>query len=301
MPNNLPGSDGIDIRDYLFVDRPRVGSLLAQFIDGLPAERNASSSRSSKVSAGIAKMIAGRESVTSEAQTLALADLHVSQLEESAEALGMLGDVSDKMLRRKFWLRGAVRKQVEPGMLLRVTAPTQVSDVASIIAAFDRLNGVLSDARQADEMSTMLTMLEALYGDSITVAVRTAEGGDDDFEVGFVGEIPHAHEFGPMQRDLLLSQVGPAPADLTTLMQISVVPTERDSTQDYSELFQKIMPTVQKMKSDNGIDRSGLDGFISTLGSVLTTTGFVAAPRWPAIGVIPLAIYRTVLSVPDLD
>ncbi|MGK2318204.1 hypothetical protein [Gordonia rhizosphera] len=72
---------------------------------------------------------------------------------------------------------------------------------------------MLSDATQADEMSTILAMFEALYGDSITVAVRTAEDVDD-VEVGFVGEIPHAHEFGPMQRDLLLSQVSPAPADL---------------------------------------------------------------------------------------
>ncbi len=99
MPNNLPESDQIDIRDYFFVDRQRVGSLLAQFIDGLPAERNAGSSRSSKVSAGITKMIAGRESVTSEAQTLALADLHHSQLEESAEALAL--SVTGKPLSTK--------------------------------------------------------------------------------------------------------------------------------------------------------------------------------------------------------
>ncbi|ETA04884.1 hypothetical protein V525_21515 [Gordonia alkanivorans CGMCC 6845] len=30
--------------------------------------------------------------------------------------------------------------------------------------------------------------------------------------MGFVGEIPHAHEFGPMRRELLLSQVGAAAA-----------------------------------------------------------------------------------------
>ncbi|KZM27836.1 hypothetical protein ST47_g1024 [Ascochyta rabiei] len=221
-PNNLPESSELDIRDYLYIDRQRVGSLLAQLIEGLPEERSEARTRSRRIDLGLRRVASvGKDVGENSSQTLALADLHVSQLKESAEALGLLADVSGKMSSRKFWLRGKVRARARPGMLLRVSAPTQLSDIASIAGAFRRLNGALSD--QPSELEQVLDALEALYGDSITVSVRTAD--PDDYEVGFVGEIPHVHEYGPMRRELLLSQVGSDPTELTTLMQIAAIPT----------------------------------------------------------------------------
>lgn len=292
MPNMLPESSELDVRDYLYIDRQRTGSLLAQLIDGLPEERSEARTRSWSVAAGLRRVASvGKDIGENSSQTLALADLHVSQLEEAAEALGLLADVSDKMDRRKFWLRGKVRESARPGMLLRVTAPTQLSDIASIAGAFRRLNNVLSDS--PSEMEQMLGALEALYGDSITVSVRTAH--PDEYEVGFMGEIPHAHEFGPMRRELLLSQVGVEPTELTTIMQISAIPTEREKFSP-EQLVAQIKPHVDRLLGDGAtaIDRAALDQLTASFGGMLTTTGFVAAPAWPAIGVVPLAIYRTV-------
>lgn len=292
MPNMLPESSMLDVRDYLYIDRQRTGSLLAQLIDGLPEERSEARTRSWSVAAGLRRVASvGKDIGENSSQTLALADLHVSQLEEAAEALGLLADVSDKMERRKFWLRGKVRESVRPGMLLRVTAPTQLSDIASIAGAFRRLNNVLSDS--PSEMEQMLGAMEALYGDSITVSVRTT--APDEYEVGFMGEIPHDHEFGPMRRELLLSQVGADPTELTTIMQVAAVPTERERFTP-EQLVEQIKPHVEQLLGDGAttIDRAALDQLASSLGGMLTTTGFVAAPAWPAIGVVPLAIYRTV-------
>lgn len=295
-PNSLPESSELDIRDYLYIDRTRVGSLLAQLIDGLPEERSETKTRSRRIDLGLRRVAAvGKDVGENSAQTLALADLHVSQLEESAEALGLLADVSDKMSARKFWLRGKVRERARPGMLLRVTAPTQVSDIASIAGAFRRLNDALSN--EPGELEQVLDALEALYGDSITVSVRTAD--PDDYEVGFVGEIPHEHEFGPMRRELLLSQVGSEPTELTILMQIAAVPTERERFTP-EQVIAQIKPQVDRLlqSGDSGIDRSALDELTGAFGSMLTSTGFVAAPSWPAIGMVPLAIYRAVEQGP---
>lgn len=299
MTNYLPNSDAPDVRDYLFVDRQRVGSLLSQFTNGLPEDRTEQASRSFRLKASLSSVFSfENDRGLSDSQTLALADLHVSQLEEAAEALSMLRDVSALVHKRKNWLRGKVRSKIEPGMLLRISAPTQISDISSIIDSFDRLNEVVSS--EPDEtMKQVLPQIAALYGESITVSIYTTD--PEDFDVGFIGEVPADFDFGPMRKQLLLSQVGPSPVELTTLMQISAVPTERD-TRDSSRGWQS---TFEKLSGElvdgEQLDRRRLDQMISAMGGLLAHHGFVAAPRWPAISIIPLAIYRNVGPIPDLD
>lgn len=300
MPQMLPQSNELDIRDYLYIDRSRVGSLLAQLYDGLPESNTSSNTRSNRLSLGLKQLMSlGSEVNEGDSKTLALADLHVSQLEEAAEALELLVDVSDKMHRKKFWLRGKVRQELEPGMLLRVTAPTQISDISSITAAFRRLDDAFSQS--SNELENALCGLEALYGESITVSIRTAE--EDDYEVGFVGEIPHSHEFGPMRKELLLSQVGAEPVQITTLLQVAAIPTEREN-ESPQDAIAKISPHIANLiKNDQGnINRSGLDELTATFGKMLISTGFIAAPRWPSIGIVPLALYRAIQKkIPNID
>ncbi len=77
-PRNLPESPDLDIRDYLFIDRQRVGSLLAQLIDGLPEERSEVKTRSRRIDLGLRRVAAvGKDVGENSSQTLALADLHV--------------------------------------------------------------------------------------------------------------------------------------------------------------------------------------------------------------------------------
>lgn len=295
MTKNLPESNDPDLRDYLYIDRPRVGSLLAQFANGLPEERSEGNSRSSKLKVSIQQAFSIERGIDrSDTQTLALADLHVSQLEEDAEALGLLGDVSEVVLKRKNWLRGKVRANLKPGMLLRITAVTQISDVSSILDSFKSLSSAFSAG--GNDFDSLVDQIHALYADSITISIRTGES--DDFQIGFVGEIPHKHNFGPMRRELLLSQIGPNATELTTLMQIAAVPTENDQGQSPENLLAEISSKFSNSVNNRVLDRGVLDQFLTALGGILANSGFVAAPRWPAISVIPLAIYRNIEKFP---
>jgi hypothetical protein len=65
-------------------------------------------------------------------------------LEEDAEALGMLRDVSEEAGDRNFWGRGGARKRLKPGMLVRVTAPTQLIDPHSITQVWRNFTKALS-------------------------------------------------------------------------------------------------------------------------------------------------------------
>lgn len=299
MPNYLPESEELDIRDYLFVDRQRIGSLLSQFSDGLPSDRSATQSRSARIRAGFPNIFdLDRHSDSSETQSLALADLHVSQLEEDAQAVGLLADVSELVAKRKNWLRGKVRRNLKPGMMLRITAATQISDMSTIIDKFDTITGAWSGGLDQD-FSELLNQIESLYGESISITIRTT--ADSDSSIAFIGEIPHDHEFGPMKRNLLLSQIGPDPVELTTLMQIAAVPTERDSEIPIEDLLSSLTNGANNLVSENRLDRTILDELMAKLAALLAQSGFVAAPRWPAISVIPLAIYRNIQRIPALD
>lgn len=299
MVNSLPESNVPDVRDYLFVDRQRVGSLLAQFADGLPESETQSKSRSKRLSANLAKIFNGQSEVgQSEAQTLALADLHVSQLEEAAQALDMLADISDLMANRKNWLRGKVRSRLQPGMLLRVTAMTQISDIATILELMSQLDQNFGSGSEI-AFNAMLDQIRSLYGESITVSIWP--NGDDANDGMFVGELPYDLGFGPTRRELILSQVGPGPAELTTLMQISAVPTERDKNRALGTWISELDSMATKAVENDQLDRRVLDKMIASLGLVLAHSGFVAAPKWPAISVLPLAIYRNVMPTPELD
>lgn len=300
MHKNLPGSELPDIRDYLFIDRNRVGSLLAQISDGLPKERTEGKSRSKRISAGIQSAFTFESAKdSSSSMSLALADLHVSELEEAAEALGLLKDVSENIRKRKDWLRGKVRKKIEPGMILRVTASTQISDIKSTLALFRSLSIMMDSSPELNQISKITSAFDAMYGNTISVSIRAA--ASEDFQVGFVGEIPHEHNYGPMHRELLLSQVGARPTTLTSLIQVSAVPTDKDKGRSPQDLIKDLMPSKDQVIDNSQLNRQMLDQMMTALGAILTDSGFVAAPKWPAIGVIPLAIYRQVPKIPNLD
>lgn len=298
MPINLPQSEIPDVREYIYVDTNRVRSLLAQMGDGLPDEKANSNSRSSRLRLGTRQAGLEREKSGSQSETLALADLHVSMLEEAATALGLLIDASERVQKEKFWLRGKVRSQLEPGMLLRVAAPTQLIDPNSLMATLRGFQTAMDADQDDDKFAQFLDMVEALYGSALALSIRpTVEGSGRG---AFVGNIPLDHGFEPLFRDLLLSRVGPDAASMTAIVQIARVPTEHDTglspEQQLGLLFKRMQTS-----SRNVLDRELLDSVIAQLGGLLEQYGFAAAPKWPAISVVPLALYRNVMPPPAWD
>lgn len=297
MPNHLPGSDIPDVREYIYVDADRVTSLLAQMYDGLPTEQERKQSRSSRIQAN-AKILRGeRGRDDTQSETITLADLHTSMLEEAAYNLGLLRDVSEdpaeKVHRHKSWLRGQVRRLIKPGMLLRVTAPTILVDPHHLIETFRGYEAIDDD--EDPEFEGILKMITAIYGKEITLNIRPT----DDPRAAFVGTIPHDHGFKALSRDLLLNRIGADPTEMTALVQIARIPTEQDKTQeDHLTEFSDLGQRLARLSSDT-LDRQILDGMISKMGALIESAGLSAAPKWPAISVIPLALYRNVLSVPD--
>lgn len=280
----------MDVREYLYVDDLRVRSLLAQLTDGLPDEKAASTSRVRKLRAGLKAIEVGSESGTSSSLRLSLADLHVSMLEEAAESTGLLTDVSKYLTKEKFWLRGQLRNSLEPGMILRLTAPTLIVNPTGIGSVLRGFNAAID---QDDEMDQIIDMIEAMYQGAVAVSIRPTE--PESARAAFVAAVPTS-AFDLTPADLLANRVGPDPIRLTTVFQVSRVPTERESAgssaAQFSDMFDRVIDT-----SGDRLDREVFDSAISKLAGMLEQWGLAAAPRWPAVAVVPLAIYRNVMPM----
>lgn len=296
MTANLPESAVPDLREYLFVDEPRVKMLVSQLQGGAPERLTLKSGRTNRLRLGLKTLGTEHEKDRYEEDTLALSDLFVSMLEEDAEALGMLDDLSEQASKAKFWLRGGLRKTLEPGMLLRVTAPTRLMDASGVLRTwrrFDKANTAVN-GRGDNQLPTIFDMIEALYGENLSVTVLPC--GVDQPNCAFLGVIGHETKSAALDRPSLLSRLGPEAPELTTIMQIGRVPTERDVALSPDILVGQI---VQRLKDQHRtIDRSVIDELLFGMMGMAEDLGLQSAPKWPAVSITPLAIYRQVPQSP---
>lgn len=286
-----------DVREYIYIDTDRVRSLLAQMSeDGLPTDIEKSKTRSGRLGASVKVLSADFGGDLAESRTSALGDLYVSMLEEVAVRSGYLAEPPTEILQTKLWLRGKVRAKIKPGLLFRISAPTTVLNAQHLIRLTKQAM-VHWNVKQQETGEAGMRLLELLYGDDLAVSIRPAEQGEDA-RAAFVGTIPADHDFAPLKNELILQRYGVQPSQMTTLLQVARVSTERDrSTARLDDIGGRL-----RRAADSGggaaIDREAIDSFIAQIGEQFERNGLSPVPRWPAIAVIPLAIYRSVSLSP---
>lgn len=295
--NYVPGSEIADVREYLYVDSVRVRSLLAQVSAGVPTESTTTDSRVGRLQAIVGGVGGQYGRDRGSAETLVLDDLHVSMLESAYESLELLADVSQVIAEEKHWSRGKVRRQLEPGMLLRVTAPTLLVAPHQITQAMRALSSVF-DENEDDEFMEILKTIDYLYGQSETVAMSIRPTDPPSGRAAFVAQVP-AEAFTLMPTSLMAGRAGPQALQLTSVVQVARVPTERDDRT--ASLEERVHAVSEQFAAGDTIDREALDAVVSAFGEVLESMGVAAAPKWPAVSVVPLAIYRHVLKPPQVD
>lgn len=260
--------------------------LVSQLRDGAPVTTTSTTGRSSRLRASLKFLEGERASQRGEEDTIALGDLHVSMLEEDATTFGMLADVSDRANNPRFWKQGKLRRTLEPGMLLRVNAPTRLMDPSALVQVWRNFEAA-SDENDA-EFEQLMGLVEALYGRNLALTVMPC--GPSEPANAFLGVISHDTDHVALDRSSLLSRIGPETPELTSILQVSRVPTERDDAPSSRVLVQQVK---QRLEADTDrLDRSAIDDFLMGMMRMTEDTGLQSAPKWPAVSVTPLAIYR---------
>lgn len=87
---------------------------------------------------------------------------------------------------------------------------------------------------------------------------------------------------------------------MTAIVQIARIPTQHDTRPKPEQQLLRMFDRIERTSADV-LDRELLDSVVAQLGGLLEQYGFAAAPKWPAISVVPLALYRNVVPPPIWD
>ncbi|MCZ4095991.1 DUF6414 family protein [Streptomyces sp. H39-C1] len=287
-----------DVREYLYVDTPRVRTLLTQFGAGLPEGRRSERTRNWTASFAEVEELGNVEG-SNEQEYRSLADLHVAMLEEDAESLDMLVDVSGISQKKKSWNLGRLHRELLLGSLIRVTGPTQVIDPSAFAAsasAFDKFS------EDSSFSQNVVAITEAMYRGHL--ALRVFPCGVDEWEYQYCGLIADPGGYLAAERSALFSRLGADPQEWTVVASISRIPS-RDNVPP-STRFENAMNSIQSafQNGPDSISRRALEVMIQEASRAMEGMGLSEAPTWPAIAVTPLAIYRKIQRsniTPDLN
>ncbi|WP_436842869.1 DUF6414 family protein [Streptomyces collinus] len=281
-----PSSADVSVREYLYVDTLRVRTLLAQLSSGLPETRRSDHTR--QWTASLTDLDSPQhDEGTRNQEVRSLADLHVAMLEDDAEYAQMLLDVSEVSKRPKNWNRGRIHRALNPGSLIRVKGPTSIIYPASFAASVNAFSLVTDDSTFSRDVEKIVN---AMYGEHLTLRVYPC--GQDEWDYQFSGVISDPGNYLAGEKTVLFSRLGADPQDWTTLATISRIP-ERDTISP-TVRYERIMATLQEAVADGEVNRQVLEKMIQETSRAMEAFGFSEAPTWPAISVIPLAVYRSV-------
>lgn len=290
MISTLPGTGEPFLREYLFVDGDRVRSLLAQLAEGAPEQYKASEAQHRAWQLNVRMPVGGNRNnvdVAASEETRSLTDLHLAMLEDVAEPAGFLRDMSDELKKAKEWKRSRHLRKLKPGDLIRVTAPTRVSDPRHIGDLVRRFGGVVPDADQRGiaEVGRFASLMDVMWPSG--VVVRSFPAGVDEPECNLVGILPESSAYISGERNALFSRFGYEAQEWTLLGLVARVPDE-------PQPVLRPPASISELLTGESIDRLELEMIAASLAGYLETYGIAEAPKFPAIAVTPLALYRMI-------
>lgn len=117
------------LREFLYVDVPKVRGLLAQLDEGI-AESTVTGESTQKTTGGGLKGVVGHQVEWGETNQVnkTLGDALFPILEEAMETEGLLADISEELTNSEFWESGDLRDQYPAGSLVRISAEGHLFD-----------------------------------------------------------------------------------------------------------------------------------------------------------------------------
>jgi hypothetical protein len=253
-----------------------------------------------------------------------MTDVHFALFEEATQALDLLTDVTELASNSANWFGGRIQAELLEGQLIRVSGvPVRLVDSRFVGESLDRMEKLLDSWAEVmlstASNSTMVTpskrtgggssgslnrgerdraraklkrdtfggatpemltgikniMDSVLEGDGISVRVMPA--GEAHPECSFTGTLLNRSEYIESERSAIFARLGLRPTEWTMVAIVSRFAPEKDA---------------EEFTTPEGFDRIALETMAIGLMDRLERLGLSAAPSFPGIAVIPLALYR---------
>jgi hypothetical protein len=306
------------LREMLYVDTSRVRSYLAQMEQGLPERVQQAEEGVRRWAAGVNVMAfhaeAGRQASRQEQTERTLSDLHFAIFEEVATSIGFLTDISDRVVDLDAWTSGSLHASLQEGHVIRVTAPTRLTDgehIISLIKKFAQVTGGTGtntgssgeaaaaehvyaemtnaqDVSQDEEFSSEFEMMVRLLFDT-GIWVRSMPCGSSHPEACFSGVLLDRSDYIDPERFAIFSRYGSRLREWTVVGSVTRISTPVGSPENLDNLVSEVLT------SQGLLDRNRVEDLLSRFLEYCEAQGITEGPRWPSIVITPLAVYRQVV------
>lgn len=303
------------LREMLYVDTGRVRSYLAQIEQGLPERVQQVEEGMGRWAAGVNVMAVhaevARQSSDRQQTERTLSDLHFTLFEEVATSIGFLTDISDLVIDLDAWTSGRLHESLQEGHVIRVTAPTRLTDgehIIELIKKFTRVMGPAASGTQAtsaDRVYAAMTgagntareagELEAMVGllFDTGIWVRCMPCGAEHPEACFTGVLLDRSDYIDPERFAIFSRYGSQLREWTVVGSVTRISTPAGVPEVSLDTLASALLTPQGF-----LDRNQFEDSLSRLLEYCEAQGITEGPRWPSIVITPLAVYRQVVLPP---
>lgn len=306
------------LKDFIYIDIPRIESFMAQLQRGLVKEVAEKVSGQKGLDAkllggipGLQAELSGTGSITRAQETSkVLHDYLYMQLEEELKDQVI---ETTKVFSPEDWRSGVVHRQLgeKQNDFLKIRGRVRILDFASIalqletvakmMESFSRVQSAPPKTKQGksrtttrqqggqrastddDPMTQLITLVKDFYGDLIILKVYPVPK-DDTFY--FTGALDKSYlQDGRAQ---MLLKFGTSPSvDWTVLAQVASVPPKIQQTQDRGAL------SLPELSANQFTDFSDMiTTMLEAMGVAFAQTGITMSVKYPVISITPLAVYR---------
>lgn len=312
----------VQLKDFVYIDVPRMESFLAQVQQGLVKEMVESASGQKGIEAKLAggvpwlrAELLGTGGITRVQKTNKILHDYLHTVLE--EELGDRVIETAEAFSPEDWRSGVVHRRlgerqtdfVEIKGRVRIldfaSMGLQLETLAKMMESFSRVQSASSKPNQAkprpakrgkqsrqklpkekeeDEMSQFIALIKEFYGDLIILKAYPVPGDDVYYFIGALDK-----SYLQDERAQMLLKFGTSPSvDWTVLAQVASVPQETQQPQGIQ------FPDLPQLSPDQFTDFSEIIMvMLEAIGTAFTQTGFTMSVKHPAISITPLAVYRT--------
>jgi len=303
------------LREMLYVDTGRVRSYLAQIEQGLPERVQQVEEGMGRWAAGVNVMAVhaevARQSSDRQQTERTLSDLHFALFEEVATSIGFLNDISDLVIDLDAWTSGRLHESLQEGHVIRVTAPTRLTDGEHIIELIKKFTRVMGPAASGAEATSADRVYAAMTGAGNTgrevgeleamvrllfdtgIWVRCMPCGAEHPEACLTGVLLDRSDYIDPERFAIFSRYGSQLREWTVVGSVTRISTPAGVPEVSLDTLASAMVTPQGL-----LDRNQFEDSLSRLLEYCEAHGITEGPRWPSIVITPLAVYRQVVLPP---
>ena len=247
-------------------------------------------------------------------QTKTLQDAVFMLFEDAADESGLF-DLEVDLADSTAWTDGRVHAALQPGRLVRLTAPTRILDAQNFRARVDRFAEwprLITAFTMSDQLKSVSNPKERgrrvqaaaaqmLGGESALdgvrrigefmdvflagqISIRQFACGVDQPKLGFSGMLLGRPGYLQEEREALFAKYGSTVTPWTVVSQVASAP-DASSRRTALELGELVNASDQ-------VDRATVEDAASQLMELFESIGVAEGPAYPSIAVTPLAVFR---------